>query len=390
MKKIVLTICAATVWTAVASEAKLRRDFRTGRYARTVLIAAFNSEADDKAAADLVCTGTNDERVLNAAIASLRKGGTIQLLDGDYHVDEFANEGNSAIYFGYNGGAARVINLVGTTENKSYNTRFGVTIHVTKPAMDKMRPDGVYRLIYGAAQKPKAEGDFYTYTHVNNVNVENLFLFFFDASKPLRGIDGSNFGQMYLKQVGVFTENYFRDRFLHLKPAMPAKGSIGVYSVPGSNDEMSRIGYDYVNVGGLYIGFTFNKVDHLILRACSAARCCYGYWFVGGPKTLTLINCADEGNTHLPRFCGRGHVTALDFNIERFNAAYIPDSPDGDVNHRATEEIPGGWHGTFTYTIQGNAYGVQNKPEGSTANFWEPGHGRNFRTVNQNDDACFR
>ena len=348
-----------------------------------VVVAAANARAFEKKAADFVCTGTNDERVLNAAIARLTRGGTLRLADGDYWLDAFEQEGNSAVCFGYNDGSARTITFTGTTENKSYNTRHGVTIHVTKAAMDRMDTNGVYRVFHGTGRKPKAEGDFFTYTHVNNVNFSKFYLYFYDASKPLRGIDGSNFGQMYVDLVGVYTENYFRDRFLHLKPATPARGTVGVWSSPSSSDEMARVGYDWVNVGGLHVGFYFDRADHFVLRSCSAARCCYGYWFEGGPKTLTMINCCDEGNAHLPRFCGRGHLTAIDFNVERFNAAFIPDDPDGNAPVRATEANPGQWHGEITYTLQGNAFGIQTTPKGSSANFWEPGSGRNFRTVNQ-------
>lgn len=239
-----------------------------------------------------------------------------------------------------------------------------------------------HRVFYGTGRRPEAPGDFYTMTHVNNVNFKNFYLYFHDAGKPLVGIDCRHFGSSHIHQVGIYTERYFEDRFLHLKPATPVPGSIGVYTIPGSNDEMARVGFDTVNVGGLHTGFYFNQIDHLVMQTCSAARCCYGYRFDGGPKTLTMLNCCDEGNTHLPRFSGRGHLTCLDFNIERFNAAYIPDDPDGIDEPHATEEDPGQWHGEITYTMQGEAFGLES--------FWASGHGRNFRTANQDHDRCAR
>ena len=350
-----------------------------------VTIAAVNSRVAERKNADLVCTGRNDERIFNAAIKRLSRGGTVRLADGDYYFDGFDQEGGSAVCFGYNDGSARTITLTGTTENKSYNTRHGVTIHVTKAAMDRMETNGTYRVFYGTARRPKAPGDFYTMTHVNNVNFSNFYLYFADASKPLRGIDGSNFGQMYIDLVGVYTEHYFEDRFLHLKPATPCRGSVGIWSVPGSNDEMSRIGYDFVNVGGLHTGFYFNEIDHLVMRSCTAARCCFGYRFCGGPKTLTMLNCCDEGNAHLPRFEGRGHMTAIDFNIERFNAAYIPDSPDAEIGPYATEENPGAWSGYISYTLQGRAFGFTSQDSWSPSRFWCEGHGGNFQMHDLNE-----
>ena len=101
-------------------------------------IAAANSSAADKQMADVVCKGNHDERVLNVWIEKLTGGGTIQLLDGDYYIDGFEHEDNSAIFFGYNGGNARTVKVIGTTDNKAYNTHFGVSIHVTEAALDSL------------------------------------------------------------------------------------------------------------------------------------------------------------------------------------------------------------------------------------------------------------
>ena len=345
-------------------------------------VAAANSSAADKAAADFVCAGTNDEAVMNEAIALLVRGGTLKLADGDYFIDSFPHEGNTAVLFGYNEGRARTINVVGGTENKSYNTRFGVGIHVTEKALASAVGDGPFRVFCGTARKPEAPGVFFKYTFVNNVNFRDIYILLHDASRPVRGIDGSCFGNMRLEMVGVYTERYFEDRFLHEKPATPARGSIGVVSCLSSNDEASRIGYDFVNVGGLHTGFLFQGVDHLVLRCCTTARCCFGYRTVEwAAKTLTWINCHDEGNTHLPLFGGTGHLTAIDFSIERFDAAYIPDSPDGDGSG-AREETPGNWHGFLSYTFQGEAFGLKR--------FWDDGHGVNFRTENLNHSRTER
>ena len=312
--------------------------------------------------------------MLTKAVETLTRGGTLKLADGDYYIDAFPYEGNTAVLFGYNEGRARTVNVVGGTENKSYNTRFGVGIHVTEKAVSAMEPKDTYRLFCGTAKKPKAPGVFFKYTFVNNVNFRDIQILFHDASKPWRGIDGSCFGNMQLDMVGVYTEQYFNDRFLHKKPATPAKGSMGVVSCRGANDEASRVGYDFVNVGGMHTGFLFQGVDHLVLKACTASRCCYGYRATTGtPKTMTWINCCDEGNTYLPFLGGKGHLTAIDFNIERFNADYIPDGPDGD-GCAAKEERPGSWHGYISYTKQGKAFGVNR--------FWAKGSGHNFRTVN--------
>jgi len=271
------------------------------------------------------------------------------------------------------------VTVTGTTENKGYNTHLGAAIHVTQRAMAAMCTNSSYRVFGGTAHKPKAPGDYFTYTRVNNANFRNFFIYFHDASKPLIGIDGRRFGNMSLEQMGVFTERFEDDRYLHRAPATPVPGCIGYWSVPGANDDASRIGYDWADAGGLYAGFVLQGVDHLVMRSCSVSRCCYGYIFRGNAsKTLTMLNCADEGNTHLPRFEGKGHLTCIDFNIERFNAAFIPADPDGLLMPQAVETVPGGWHGFLSYTLQGKAFGVRS--------FWQKGSGTNFKTVDLNAD----
>lgn len=351
-----------------------------------LIIAAVNSAAADQQRADFVCTGHNDEAVINKALGMLTKGGTVKLLDGDYFIEDFSNEGNSAIYAGYNNGNARVINIVGDTENKSYNTSFGVVFHVPEKTVKAMDAETTYRVFYGCSAKPDAAPDWFTYTHVNNVHFENFYIKFFDGSRKIIGIDCRNYGSSMIKQVGIYTERYFPDRFLHLKPVPSVPGCIGVVSCPSSNDEMSRIGLDTVCTGGLHTGFYICEVDKMIMRCCTAARCCYGYIFKGGEKTLTVLNCSDEGNTHLPKFTLKpgkhGHITMIDFNIERFNADFIPDDPEDDTEAAAVEDLPGSWSGYLSYTMQGKAYGL--------TRFWKEGHGRNIQTINQNHSRISR
>ena len=358
----------------------------------TIRLAAVNSSAPDRALADFLCTGEHDERVFNRAVRLLPFGGRIVLSDGDYYFDACEEEGGSAVFLDYNEGRARVITFAGVTDSKAYNTRYGAGIHVTEKAMRGMSTNGVYRVFFGSPKRPPRgdfgpyPGDFFTYTHVNNLRLENMQILFANAAKPLRGVDGSNFGSLYMKKVYIYQESYFRDRFMHIgRPDIPIAGTVGVWSVPSSNDEAAEIRYDHVQVGGLHTGFVFDGVDHLIMEVSCACRCVQGYDFRYGAKTLTLINCADEGNTYLPRFRSKGgHITMIDFNIERFTEAFIPLDPEkGRTEHRAIEDFPGTWHGEITYTLQGGCFGFK---KGANP-FWAEGHGAGVRTVDQNADG---
>lgn len=347
-----------------------------------IKIAASNSSAEKKNEADVICTGTNDEKVINEQIEKLIYGGTVKLFDGDYYFDSFSSENNTAVFFGFNEGRARVVNIVGDTENKSYNTHFGTVIHITEKALDSLENNQGH-IFFGTDKKPNGENDFFNYTFINNVNFDNFYVFIANAKTPLVAIDCINFGAVYAHQVGVYTENHFKERNAHIKPESPCKGLIGFRSPRSANDELSRIGFDTVEVGGFYTGIMMCGAEHFVLKNCATARCAYGYVFNHSSKTLTMINCDDEGNTHLPLFKGAGQLTCIDFNIERFNKDMIPYSDLSDeIEHCAVEEIPGAWHGFISYTLEGKAFDIHN--------FWKKGHGMNFKTVNLNHSQIER
>lgn len=336
-----------------------------------VYIAASDSTISDKQFADYVCDGTNDEVEIQSAIDDLPYGGTVYFLDGNYYIDSFDANGYAVTIKA--SGYARTLTLKGKTENKAYASHYGCVIHVTANAYANLSSDGSY-IVFGAL--PTAIFDVYgTTCFANNVNFENMYIMLYNSQKPVVGINGQNFGSLYCKQVGVYSEQYFYDRFAHVKPATPVVGCIGVVSVAGSNDEMARIGFDCLNVGGLHTGIQIKNADHIIMKTCTTARCVVGYDFIGNcPKTLTSINCADEGNTHLPKFSNVGHLTMIDFNIERFNADYIPDDPTGASGGAATESQNGGWKGFISYTIQGDAFNI--------TKFFKTGSGSGFEIRN--------
>ena len=348
-----------------------------GKYERIIYVAANDSSDYDKANADIVCTGTNDERIINKAVASLPYGGTIQLFDGNYYFDEFSTMNNSCVFF-QNSGYGRTITIRGTTENKSFLSNYGVVIHVTEKAYSVLNDTTTYSVFNSVNEKvPIYQHEAYP----NNVNFENFYLFLFNSQKKVVGINGSNLGSMEVNQVGVYNKDYFYYRFNRLKPPTPVEGCIGILSVKAANDEMARISLDCANAGGLWCGMTIKGVEHLIMNTCTSSRNVYGYEFVGRcDKTLTVINCADEGNTHLPVFKGTGSATIIDYCIERLHDEVIPDDPNGIVEPFATEDTTNGWKGFLSYRVQGNALGV-NK-------FWKDGHGKGFKTVNLDNNLC--
>ncbi len=86
---------------------------------KPIVIAAANSLPADKACADAVCTGARDELVLSGQIALLTRGGTLLLLDGDYYIDGFPFEDNTAVYFG-----SGYLKLTGVFAESFFNDRY--------------------------------------------------------------------------------------------------------------------------------------------------------------------------------------------------------------------------------------------------------------------------
>ena len=334
----------------------------------TILIAAADSGAY-KDQADYICDGTDDQYDFISATRSLTNGGTVLMAPGNFYFDKFLSDG-ACVFTGYNNGNARVINYRGIIENKSYNTRFGTTIHVTQTAITNKNTNTTNSVFRGTAQKPSIEeGDYqYTFTYVNNVNFYNFYLYVASAFEGYAGIDCRNYGGSEIKEVCVATEDYFYNRFHHVKQTTPEVDSVGIFSCRGSNDEMAPCSYEDIDVGGMYKGFHFYGIDKLVMRNCQAARCVYGYYFNKNEKTQTMISCSDEGNYNGPYFDGnRGHIIMIGYNVEPSD--YYPDDPTGAARKHAAEKTAGAWEGEISYTGQGY------KP------FWESGYGINFRTV---------
>lgn len=358
---------------------------------RFVFVAAYNSPARDKKRADYVCTGTNDELVIQQAVNDqrIRYGGTLQLLDGIYNIDSFPNtdsDGNhvAILFNGYASDNARVLDVTGTTRNKGCNSEWGVSIHVTSSAIAAMNNTDTYVIFKGTNTRPSNYPD---YTFINTVNFYKMNIYIGDAEKKMVGIDMAYFAASFLEDIQVWTESYNAKRMNHQKPPTPVDGSVGIKTMNGSND-MCRVRWSFVTCCGMHKGFVIRSVDHLIMMNCAACRCVYGFYFENGtPKaSLTLINCIDEGCVHLPYFGGSGHITALSFAVERFDYRYYPDDPSGNTEFYAQEATSGNWIGTIEYTVQGWSSADGTTLTGTAQHFWKDGQGKKIRTRNLNSD----
>ena len=390
-----------------------------------IVIAASDSVEHDKKVADYVCTGVRDERVINNAIAQLKDGGTILLLAGNYYI------GQDFIYFGANE-KMRFINLIGVQpQPRATSGNVNANICVEQNVLNSLSVNATYSIISGTTAAPAlppfdetkeytigeqvkynntrweciantgpgkwdesawAIDSTYLYSYVNSIRIENINIRVASNSAAINpetgtpygrkiiGIDCRHFGTADIKNVLIETYDIARQRRLHLKADTPIEGSIGVYSLKSSNDYWAE--WTKVRVNGFYIGFMVRGVDHLIATWCDGCRCCYAFYFGGSiHKCATLINCADEGCTHLPYFGGNdengSHIEIMDYCIEPYNDETGPNDPNGDVERQAIEQTPGNYYGSLVYNMQGVFPGIQ-----GGSRFWKNGSGHEMVTRN--------
>ena len=124
------------------------------QHTSTVFVAAANARAESKSGADYVCTGTNDEETIQAAINSIvSTGGVIQLSEGTFY---FSNNRTSGAVSGIaldsgialkGAGSSTVINTYNTS-GFSDNPAIGVTGSDNVTISDMLIMSGDYKFSY--------------------------------------------------------------------------------------------------------------------------------------------------------------------------------------------------------------------------------------------------
>lgn len=339
-----------------------------------ILVAASNSTENDKANADFVCTGTNDERVIQQAIDSCGSYGNVILLPGKYYLDEFIEysdtDNPSCIrlpHYKGNGGAPS-LGLKGATEEN------GAFLLVTQKALEGLgdRQGTVLNISknYGPNTIIIKYADF-------SIRIA-------DNKHKVIAIDTYMAGRCRMESIRLYQDGYGPGK-------MPVEGSVGVRCTDGNpngiGQEMCQVG-----VTGFYEGFQMGG-EHMVAIECLTRNCYYGYTFGNYKLThgvaehpITLINCCDELSAALPLFvsCGasvqnnkRGmqQVDMIGFNMELRpleNPTLAPVIP-------AKEVTPNSFCGRIEFVANKLAYSHENAVD---VQFWEEGSGQNFKTVN--------
>lgn len=327
-----------------------------------VTVAPADYAGDEKA--DLICSGKNDELTLQRAVElCVRQNKNVFLLNGIYHIDSFHeyypdNGPKAAICFP---NAWREIRFFGQNHEygfqKSYNN--GVVLYVSPQALEE-NPDGA-DVIRGQWTSMGAQNG-------SSLHLENISVILANNQHKIRCIDLRRSDRVEVKNVTLVSYGDLigeQSPYGLLKPPpVPAVGCIGLTMTDGSNNSYSN--YTNVQTYGFDEGIQVGG-EHVVCINCGAAVGRYGFTFgnypthCGSNHPITLINCMDERNIHLPLFnlCGdddgnggrlqgRQEVSLISFNMERVENL----TPGGKLGDRMREVHPGTWRGAIDFTVQ--------------------------------------
>lgn len=357
-----------------------------------IYIAASNSTDEFKSKADFVCTGENDELIIQKAIYScIENDKNLYILNGIYHIDnfhDFADNGPlSAICIP---NAHREIRIIGQNHEYGFQKKFdnGVVFYVSEKALNTIKSESVDVIRGRWTDRGIQNG--------SSLNMENIAVVLANNSHPIRCIDLRRTDRVDIKNISLLSYGGKiapdSDFGLGTPPPVPAVGCIGLTMTDGSNYDYSN--YTNVQTWGFDEGIQVGG-EHVVCTNCGATMGRYGFTFgnyelhCGSNHPITLINCLDERNINLPyfgRWCGDDNgkgdrtignqeVNLIGFNIERV----AQQTPGGKLGDLMKEEIPGSWCGNIEFTAQ-TAWCATNKVD---FKIWESdGSGCGIKTRN--------
>ena len=338
------------------------------------LIAAHNSTNDEKAAADFICDGVNDELTIREAFNALSPFEDLRFAKGEYIIESFfdAPDGQEKCllcmpYYSdahvrhriyCDGGFPTKTSSDAMSIGNLTNTARFV---ITQSCYDNLDSNVQYSII-----RCQSNNGSIAYTR-NAIQVSGISFILPGNQKNIICIDGKFASQIIVNNCcGRATDTS--------DPALQTiglDGNIFIRGVQGSNFGYGNI-IENCFVWGFGVGYELSG-EHLVCTDLGTRFCNYGFffngydtWSGGYRHPMVLINCCDECSYNMPKFGKNGDtkqsITLIEFNLERFAQYY---AKGGDL---AKELYPGTWRGEITYTMV-SASGAQN-PNDVTTPFW--------------------
>lgn len=375
---------------------KYKINMNAGTVDKVKIVAAHNSSIADKALADYVCDGINDEVEINKAIEDMKMVcGVVKLCQGDFWIDEFKQYdiAGRKEYIGicvhrdtFSGSVIDNKNQGGVTIQGTSSGRPQRTyIRVRDTAFNNVPTNEQPSVIGGGTNKANPVGGGFGAGYAGGwgFNINNVMVSLTKRDRKFIAVNHQNcyWGMMKCCELEIagYGEN-----------VVPIEGTVGHRGWAGWSDG-SIIGVEDTYANGFRVGYQVGGEHVLYLRVGTRFNyCAYTFGeYALNPNSgaqihnITLMECCDEHSQMLPQFYNAGYsdtpnsnarvgVTFIDFIIE-----YYP-LIKGQKIINAREHTPGAWCGRIDYTSENdeNTQSVTNK-------FWEDGHGKFFRTTNQ-------
>lgn len=337
-----------------------------------ICIAAADSAENDKKAADFICSGTNDEQVIQQAVNEIAKcgknnavGKRIILLSGNYYISEFPHEnecGKVAVMIGDETNSFEHIGILIAGSEHTEST----CIHVTDECYNSINSETSYSI-------------FACKGHNWNHHVfKDLYITVPNNQKKIICYDGRLMGSIGLERCKCICK--VRGDWSHVNTQLPVEGFVAFMGTYGSNN-MWQSKWEFCQAEGFGQGFAVGS-EHLLIYKCAAVFGLYGYTFNNYPcdfgaivHPITLISCSDEANANLWKFAKNKFKQCI--NAYNISFECVPDwFALGGIY--ATEENPGDYVGHIDYVANAGFYSEND----SEIQFWEKGSGKNSDTVN--------
>ncbi len=352
-------------------------------------VASNDALEKEKTIADFICTGNNDEYIINMAhLQSIwEKSGRVKLSNGVFHIQSFNNTiDNKKVAIPLTKGPNTIRNTsiegtncpYGFTRQKFGN---GTTLYIDETGYNSLGSNDEACVIKTPGTQAILSD--------NAIELRDIGIYVYGSQKKITAIDLTSGDRVYCERITMvgYTKEMLDDYHVGLSippVAIPVDGFTGIKMGTGSNDPQ---GYSFRNIGiwGFYEGFKVGG-EHLLMEQCYAALCIYGYTFGNIPEVepeninslchpITMINCSDERNQNFPCFKKAGHkqhIAMIGLNLE-----YLPNSAPGNIfNNYMVDETNGEVCGEITYTIFTSQGNVANIP------LWANGSGQTFKSRN--------
>ena len=337
----------------------------------TLFIAASDSTEKDKESADLICTGVNDQDVIQEALDTVFspvcgeiRGRRIMLLTGNYYITDITRKNENGRVAIMSKNVSNRFSHIGILISGSDRTESTV-IQITKEAYDSVAENESCSL-------------FATESRNGNHHIfKDIYVTVYDDQKNIICFDGRSMGSLGLRRCKCLCDS--RGGYSNVKLPLPVEGFVAFMGTYGSNN-MFEFKWEFCQAEGFGQGFAMGG-EHLLLNKCAALFGLYGYTFNNYPEPvgvyahpITMMKCIDEANANLWKFAPNKYKQG----VNSYNTSFEAVPHWLSLGRHAFEERPGDYCGHIDF-VANYGYFTENDPAFAV---WEKGSGINFTTVN--------